>query len=497
MKKAIIRILASFLMVLGLAENLLAQEIIFTETCPISGEVKGQNESAAVILGLLAQAVIPIAIDWGAATLAAQGQPETKSWNLKGSSYLYQLSSTKGEVSTDRYSDFRCLVIAIPDKTAKKTDKPSDTRFTDLYKKNIKDNSTYNNQLPIDPLIYIELAVKKSDDNRFFKLDPRLLFYKKATTSSWTTKPRDLSLTLNFNQPGESTPFASTVIAFDRLSEQEFRNYKEERTDDSNFGSNASEWLPLPALDEADQKKITGYKVKLQESQAYDAQVAIRKKQIEQLEKLIDAPYEVVDPKITAAIKKYCDQLRITKEHSDDCPATKYLAKKNASQAHNKLEALTTINSLKGQTPGTEILPPPDLNTSVAPFNLFLVVTETRDANAFLKHLAEALNNSKEGISKELVSSVVPSERKAAKEKETEDKLAKAANQDTAAVNALSANKSVLDAQIALDDAANLGASPLVLQKLKNDLLIAKINANKAYRAAGLETVEYSIPAIP
>ncbi|MFD1122448.1 hypothetical protein ACFQ2T_08045 [Methylophilus flavus] len=491
MNKAGLKAFTAFLIIIGFNENLFAHEAYFSAECPITGKVEGQSEAAGLVLGLLAQAVIPVAVDWAAEALAAQGREESKTWTVKGSSNLYKLSSKNGVEYTTRSPSFGCLTIAIPDNSSKTSAKPSE--FQSIYKEMVLESKISSFRLPADPLIYIEFGIISTKDNRNFKLVPELLYYKRPTTTSWTKKPRDLSFTFNFNQPGESTPFASTVISFEDLEQGEYRNYKTTPT----LGMNGSEWLPLSGLDEADQKVINNYKAKYQEFMSSRTEFLNYEKQYKQLTEIASSTKIIANQKVSPELKEFCKSLKSIKEQSQYCPPEKYLAKKHAFQLLNKLEASSNLETMAIPDENKYPAPPKDLNAPASPFNMSLIITETRDASAFFKHLAVALDKNKKEVSDELVKTLIPSQRKTVKEAQVAEKNKKASDQDAAAVAALAANKNVLDAQIALDNAVNSELSELAIEKFKKDLLMAKINANIAYRAAGLPTIEYSIPAIP
>lgn len=483
----IFAILIIFILCGGSSAN--ATQVIFTDECPISKKKQADrtpHESLGV-LAILAKAAIPVALDWGAAALAAQGQPDTKTWNSNGSSNLYRVESVKDKTNIKWHRDWSCLVILVADSSNESNDKNLNTEFHSQYKE-IKDINLSKN-----PLIYTEFEIETSNDNRYFRLIPQVLYYKKSTVNGWWNKQRDLSFTLNFNKPGVKDPFASTTISFENLSPGGYYDYA------SSTPAPTTEWLDIAGLDETEKKRIADYKDNYEKYELPKNQISALDKKISIVKERMSTPYPKVGKEITSAITEFCKQLEITGEESDNCPPQNYLAKKQAAYEVSRLELAKTLDDLNAEKEKIITITEPKVAPGIiGAFNLSAVITETRNASEFLKHLSTAINNSKKDISDEVVKKLIPEERRLAKEKEDVADISAAAEKDISLIAALTARSAVTKAQSDLDTAkAKTETSDAELSTLQDALLIAKINANKAYRAAGLPTISVTIPAIP
>ncbi|MHB8883229.1 MAG: hypothetical protein ACYC69_17185 [Thermodesulfovibrionales bacterium] len=424
-----------------------------------------EEKRSPLALGLaILPKAIDVAVDTAAAALKTAAAKDEQSCPVHTNSFFYEVQGDDIIAADDR----KCLIIysgdfgepagadgfSFKDFPGKQAERLRELGMTD------------------DPRFYFEALIEfdpKKYGRNLFRLVPQYLYYREFMKESILSSKRDLVLSIAFNDANKSDASMKTFAA----TSFTFRDLPERTVLDQKYLQHlVSDWMPV--MPEGKIKDITelltGLKAKKEELQRLGYQAPASEEEQKKLRE------------IDAYIRQLCGMQPDTKKKPDEAclergffPDEVTELKWKIEKATAELNAIRSKESLKEQI--SALREKADLLKPFGYYTIDATIVETRRANKFLAFLAEIADRSKDDIRKELKAEWVPAEREKAAETER-------SRQDDAAIAILKADKDVAEKQESLDKLKPT-ASKSERIKAENDLKIAKINANAAYRNAG------------
>ena len=479
-------------------------KVYLRSTCDVTegsvDDVKVQGIFPAIAAALLPN-LISGAVDMVGKALEAQAASKTKTITTLGTESLLSID-TAG--AAERASRLFCLHVIFADPSAKENDRriPRGAKPDDRDEVAIRELAAKlkeQHKLAGLPYLYFEGRVQLSPDERFFRVRPHLVYYKKPMVdSAWGgTDSRNLALTLTLAKPGGDA-FASTVL---KLNEVKADSYLREEALPQD-----TEWLPMLGLDDDEKAVVAGRKAAHATLKAAVDDKSNKESALKQIEAALEAKYEGPKKWERDHVEAFCKALTAAKKNDHpQCPLPTFLAMDRAEYHLGQLELAKTLPAarladaeaekvrVKAQAAVAEVNSKGSISAGLV--NISVGLSETREPSKFYEYLSGAFNKSKEGITTALQNDLIKANRVAAKKTERDKEISDQNAKDDARIAYFEAQVEVADKEEAL---ASLAANATAAQKKKaqEDLRIAKIKANQAARKAGMAVPYPAVAAL-
>lgn len=461
----------------------LSQQCDLTEGQPkVAVEALG-----AALIGAILPSVISSGVDYVAKALEAQAQPETKTLIARGAADIITIERN-GEM---KYApSWSCITVIIADPEPgeelggrgwRSEDNKERTRDRERVREQAREKGVEGL-----PYFYLEALVERSDDHRFFRLVPKLVYYKRPLVSSWGDGRRSIVTTFSFARPGQDS-FASSQFSLEGLQADSYliENKLRVKTD----------WVTALAPDEEEKSRAQERKALVTAVATATATLAAKQKSLEAARTRLTVPYAPPSDEYAKHVAAFCDAMKSLKKDHEQCPPEVYDLQHRASfhstwLAEKKDEGALISAVNEAQAALTEAIKKKDdaqkdfASEKAGKVNIQVGVSETREGSKLLGFIAGVFRDSQKDVTSALQTELIKSRRQAAQKAAADQAIADENAKDDQRIAVLNAEKVVAEKEDALA-ALGANASAAQIRQAQDEVRVAKIQANQVYRKAG------------
>lgn len=446
--KWVLFVMAVFCPIVGHGYN--DARVFVAPTCPVSGS--GPEAVPIALAAAVLPKLIETTVDYTAAALKVASEKEDSVQTAATSTEFYSFDNGKINPS----SAIGCVVVISGDfgEASQNADfgvfKPVRAAIEDLG-------------LSGEPKLYLEANIGYSKDRSSFRLQPQTFYVKDFETGSWFRQDRDYVFTFSFFDPSKNDKslFGSTNLSFTKIKKGDYIAFQ--------LSKIKSGWMSLPSLSDS---AVTKYNELEKAKEDYDKIIA---------DNTVDAfmvddktPDNGSSPYIKASFQ-LCKEQRAANKMDPKVKVDDRCKSDSVSLAAKRV-SLCSVSVSKLKKKIDDETDSFSKMTNLAPTNIQVSVTETRNPIKFLKFISDVANASKDDVKTALKNNI---KIDADKEKSKKEKF------DAEATNEEAIYKAEIEVQTAINTKNKL-VTPTTedLSIAEYNIKIAKVKANTAYRAA-------------